>query len=50
MNQRALITVEQVMQLAPNQIVQAVVARHVALNAPHVAGLAALPPVETHSG
>ena len=49
MNQWALMTVEQVIQLAPNQIVQAVVERHIALNASHVTGLAALPPVETHS-
>ena len=46
MNQRALMTVEHVMQLAPHEIVQAVVARHVALTAPRVAGLAALPSAE----
>jgi hypothetical protein len=49
MNQRALMTVEQVVQLAPNQIVQAVVARHVALNAPRFTGLAALPSREMES-
>ena len=46
MNQRALMTVEHVMQLAPHEIVQAVVARHVALTAPRVAGLPALPSTE----
>jgi hypothetical protein len=39
-------TVEHVMQLAPHEIVQAVVARHVALTAPRVAGLPALPSTE----
>jgi hypothetical protein len=46
MNQRALMTDEHVMQLAPHEIVQAVVARHVALTAPRVAGLPALPSTE----
>ena len=47
MNQRALMTVEHVMQLAPHEIVQAVVARHVALTAPRFTGLTALPSTET---
>jgi hypothetical protein len=42
MNQRALATIDQVIELAPHEIVQAVVRRHIALNAPHVAGLVAL--------
>ncbi len=46
MNQRALMTVEHVMQLAPHEIVQAVVARHIALTAPRFTGLAALPSTE----
>jgi hypothetical protein len=46
MNQRALMTVEHVMQLAPHEIVQAVVARHVALAAPRFTGLTALPSTE----
>ena len=50
MNQRALMTVEHVMQIAPNEIVQAVVARHAALNAPRYPNMAALPPTETHPG
>ena len=42
MNQRALGTIEHVMQLAPQEIVHEVVRRHIALNAPHTAGLVAL--------
>jgi hypothetical protein len=50
MNQRALMTVEQVVQLAPTQMLEAVVARHVGLNGPPIAGMAALPPLESRLG
>ena len=43
LNQRALMTVEHVMQLAPHEIVQAVVARHAALNGSGVQTVVALP-------
>ena len=43
MNQRALMTVEHVLQLAPHEIVQAVVARHAALNGSSVQTVVALP-------
>jgi radical SAM superfamily enzyme len=43
LNQRALMTVEHVMQLAPHEIVQAVVARHAALNGSSVQTVVALP-------
>jgi hypothetical protein len=42
MNQRALMTIEHVIQLAPRELVREVVQRHIAMNSPHV-GLAALP-------
>jgi len=42
MNQRALVTIEHVMELAPHEIVREVVQRHIALNAPRTAGLVAL--------
>jgi type II secretory pathway component PulM len=46
MNQRALMTIEDVVQLAPPELVQAVVARHVALNPPHMPSRTALPSTE----
>jgi hypothetical protein len=49
MNQRALATIDQVIELAPNEIIQAVVARHVALNPPRATSLAALPSLEMKS-
>jgi hypothetical protein len=42
MNQRALATIEHVMEIAPHEIVHEVVRRHIALNAPRTAGLVAL--------
>ncbi len=42
MNQRALLTIEDVIQLAPQELVRTVVARHMALNAPRAPSWSAL--------